>query len=151
MDPELIAKAHAAIARGADPQKVAARFQELTGSPLPASPGEQIVPQEDAEAAALARTNARGGNGLTDFLAMARHGLTFGFDDEIAGKIAGPKARDEIRQRVADRRLLTGDASMMAEIAGGVATPAFGGARLARGIVGATGSRATGAVVGGML
>lgn len=149
MDPELIAKAHAAIARGKDPVKVAARFKELTGSPLPPSPDEQIIPQEDAESAALRRTNARGGSALTDFLAMARHGASFGLDDEAIGLFRGPAAKAEVRQRIADRRLLNPGASALSEIAGGVVVPAFGGARAARGIAGATGSRAVGAVVGG--
>lgn len=46
MDPELIQEAHAAIAAGADPTKVAARFRELAGAdlPSPAVAGGQIAP-----------------------------------------------------------------------------------------------------------
>lgn len=46
MDPELIAKAHAAIAKGADPQAVAARFRDIAGQdlPSPAVAAGQIEP-----------------------------------------------------------------------------------------------------------
>lgn len=57
MNPDLIAQAHDAIARGADPQAVAAAFREMTGQDLPspavaagqiAPPGaEQPVPAGD--------------------------------------------------------------------------------------------------------
>lgn len=105
------------------------------------------------EDAALARTSARGGNGLTDFLAMARHGATLGLDDEIAGVIKGPQARDEIRQRIADRRLLNPGASALSEVAGSVPQallPVGAGMNAAKTGGGLLGTMAKGAFMGGV-
>lgn len=116
------------------------------------------VVESTPEDAALKRTTARGGNAITDFLAMARHGLTLGFDDEIAGRLKGPEARDEIRQRVADRRLLNPGASGISEVAGGLPAallPVGAGRAAVRGGAGLFGAigkgAAVGAVEGGLL
>lgn len=147
MDPEEITRAHSAIARGADPQAVAARFRERTGQDLPSPASMQDAAKQTPEAA-LARTNARSGSGVTDFLAMLRHGATLGFDDDVADFIK-PGAGAEIRQRVADRRLLNPGASALSEIAGGVAIPVGAGGSAVRAGKGLLSGVARGAAAGG--
>lgn len=71
----------------------------------------------------LAQTNARGGNAFTDFARMAAQGATFGFADELIGVFAGDEAKERSRQNLSVRRDLNPGASLLSEIAGGVALP----------------------------
>lgn len=128
MDPEEVAKAHAAIARGNNPQKVAAIFRERTGYDLP-SPAALQSFMADTPEAALARLSAGGGNALTDFAHMAAQGVTARFSDELAGLgaavVPGGKdyteARDAERRRIKDLKILNPKAAALAEMAGAVA------------------------------
>ena len=63
-----------------------------------------------------------------DFARMALQGATFGFADEMIGLFAGDEAKERSRQNLSVRRGTSPGASLMSEVAGGVALPvgAFG-------------------------
>lgn len=96
---------------------------------------------------------------VSNFLRMAAQGATANFGDEIAGAgaaiVPGGKgyreARDASRERVAALREDAPAASMMAELAGGVALPAGGGIKLAKSGAGLLSKAVTGAASGGLL
>lgn len=149
MNPEeLLRQATAAIRQGADPAAVNQRIAQLTGGQFTDTQAlaraiQQTPREQTPEEAAQARLAERGGSALSDFLRMAAQGATFGFADELAGLGAAlvpggrgyREAVEESRQRVEDLRLLAPGASAAAEIAGGVAVPFAGAARLTRSLV----------------
>lgn len=169
MDPEdLYRFAVAAIARGKSPEVVNAKIAEVTGGSFSSIEGlrshVQQAPNgkpgtaekggaEPGEDAALRRFAAH--NPVNQFLRAAAQGLTFGFGDEIAGAAAAvapggksyTEARDASRQRVSDMREVAPGATALSEIAGGVALPALGAARVARTLV-RPGAGALGKAVG---
>lgn len=90
------------------------------------------------------------GGAVGDFARMGLQGLTFGFADELIGKFAGPEARERSRQNLSVRRSTDLPASLMSEIAGGVALPTFA---VGRGVRAGQTTRqlaATGATVGAL-
>jgi hypothetical protein len=179
VDPEelfrMLREANVAVQRGADPEAVGERISQMTGGRLRSLAGlgqavaaaQQDAPVDPQEAAQH-RLASSGGSAVGDFARMAAQGATFGLADEIAGGVAGLFGGDReavteaSRQRVADLRQTSPGASMMSEIAGGVAVPFMTGAKLARGltrtgsgvlarsVAGATGGAVAGAAGSGL-
>lgn len=136
MNPELeqlISQARAALARGAKPADIDARFNEMTQGRFPTfaavlqAAGLDEAPK--AQAKQLKR-EAKGLNqpALSQFLRMMTQGATMGFADELTGVgaavVPGGKgyaeARDDSRARVNVLREEAPAASILSELGGGI-------------------------------
>lgn len=108
------------------------------------------LPPQQQEQVRLAQVSRIPGGAVGDFARMGFQGLTFGFGDEIIGMLGGPEARERSRQNLSVRRDLNPGASLMSEVAGGVALPTFA---LGQGVRAGQTTRqlaATGATVGAL-
>lgn len=148
MDPDLIQQAHDAIAKGADPQKVAARFRELSGGqdlPSPAVAAGQIEPPgiqkitERPDAASFPRgspTNPTAKPIHTDAVAGALADLLNPVNAAIgAGAMAIPVAGGAVAGPLS--RILLGGGTAAAIGGSSAAQSVPSGQRIAAGIKGA--------------